>query len=255
MKFDELVNIVAKLRSPEGCPWDREQTRESLKPFLVEEFYELIDAFEEDDQEGIKEELGDLLFQIVLQSQLSREEGTFDINNVIEGIVQKMIGRHPHVFGEKDLKTSCDVSAWWEECKRSEGKHYKSALGGVPKSLPALIRAQKLQLKATKVGFDWERIEDVFDKLNEETGELKEAIVGKKNADIEDELGDMLFVLVRIANAVDVNPEYALRKTINKFIARFEYIEKKAEGQGRTLSDMTLDEMDALWNQAKKEMK
>jgi tetrapyrrole methylase family protein/MazG family protein len=255
MKFEELVDIVAKLRSPDGCPWDREQTRESLMPFLVEEFYELIDAFDERDQGGIKEELGDLLFQIVLQSQLSKEEGIFDINHVIEGITQKMVRRHPHVFGEKDLKTSDDVSNWWEEHKKSEGKDYNSAIGGVPKSLPALIRAQKLQLKATKVGFDWEKIEDVFGKLDEEIGELKDAIGKKNNAEMEDELGDILFVLVRVANSVDVNPEFALRKTINKFIARFEHIETQAAEQGRRLSEMTLAEMDALWDQAKRELK
>ena len=254
MKFEELVNIVAKLRSPDGCPWDRKQTKESLKPFLVEEFYELIDALEEDDPDGIKEELGDLLFQIVLQSQLSKEENVFDIDDVIGGISRKMVRRHPHVFGEKDLKTSDDVSKWWEEHKRSEGKGYSSAIGGVPKSLPALIRAQKLQEKATKVGFDWEKIEDVFNKLDEETGELKNAIKNGQYSEMEDELGDMFFVLVRISNFLNVNPEDALRKTIGKFVRRFERIEVLAEEQGRRLKDMTLDEMDALWKRAKKEL-
>lgn len=254
MKFEELVNIVAKLRSPDGCPWDREQTRESLKPFLVEEFYEVIDALDENDSEGTKEELGDLLFQIVLQSQLSEEEGIFSINDVIEGISRKMVRRHPHVFGDKDFKTSDDVSKWWEEHKRSEGKGHSSAIGGVPKSLPALIRAQKLQEKATKVGFDWEKIEDVFNKLDEETGELKDAIKTGQYSDMEDELGDMFFVLARIANFLNVNPEDALRKTNRKFVRRFERIEALAEEQGRRLQDMTLDEMDSLWNRAKKEL-
>ncbi len=252
MKFEELVDIVARLRSPEGCPWDREQTRESLKPFLVEEFYELIDALDEDDHEGIKEELGDLLFQIVLQSQLSKEEEIFNINDVVEGIARKMVRRHPHVFGEKDFKTSDDVSRWWEEHKKSEGKNHDSAIGGVPKSLPALVRAQKLQMKATKAGFDWKKIEDVFGKLDEEVGELKKALKDGKKAEIEDELGDIFFVLVRISNFLDINPEDSLRKTIRKFIGRFEHIETQAARQGRRMNDMTLAEMDALWERAKK---
>ncbi len=254
MKFEELVDIVARLRSPDGCPWDREQTRESLKPFLVEEFYELIDALDEDDPEGIKEELGDLLFQIVLQSQLSKEEEIFSINDVVEGIARKMVRRHPHVFGEKDLKTSDDVIRSWEEHKKSEGKNHGSAIGGVPKSLPALVRAQKLQMKATKAGFDWKKIEDVFGKLDEEVGELKKALKDGKKAEIEDELGDIFFVLVRISNFLDINPEDSLRKTIRKFIGRFEHIETEAARQGRRINDMTLAEMDALWERAKKDL-
>ncbi len=233
MKFDELVDIVAKLRGPDGCPWDREQTRESLKPFLIEEFYELIDAIDENDNNGIKEEMGDLLFQIVLQSQLFSEEGEFDVNEVIDGIARKMVSRHPHVFGDKVIETSDEVEVWWQEHKRREGKGYDSAIGGVPRALPALLRAQKIQLKASKVGFDWDSIGDVFGK-------------------IEDELGDLLFVLVRVANFVDVNPEDALRRTIRKFIGRFSYVENEASKQGRKLSEMTLAEMDVLWNEAKK---
>ncbi len=252
MKFEELVDIVTRLRSPGGCPWDREQTRESLKPFLVEEFYELIDALDEDDPEGIKEELGDLLFQIVLQSQLSKEEEIFSINDVVEGIARKMVRRHPHVFGEKDLKTSDDVIRSWAEHKKCEGKNHHSAIGGVPKSLPALVRAQKLQMKATKAGFDWEKIEDVFGKLDEEVGELKKALKDGKKAEIEDELGDIFFVLVRISNFLDINPEDSLRKTIRKFTGRFEHIETEAARQGRRINDMTLAEMDALWERAKK---
>jgi tetrapyrrole methylase family protein/MazG family protein len=253
MNFEELVNIVARLRSPEGCPWDREQTRESLKQYLVEEFYELIDTLEENDDKGMKEELGDLLFQIVLQSQLSKEENKFDIHDVVEGIVRKMIRRHPHVFGDKDLKTSGDVEVWWEEHKVNEGKGHASAIGGVPRSLPALLRAQKIQFKATKVGFDWEKIDDVFEKLEEEIKELKNALSRKKHEEIEDELGDLFFVLVRITNFVNVNPEDALRKTIRKFIKRFRYIETEASKMGKNLSDMTLAEMDVLWEEAKKE--
>jgi len=254
MSFEELVNIVAKLRGPDGCPWDKEQTRESLRPFLIEELYELIDALEENNPKGIQEELGDLLFQIILQSQLSKEDGQFDIYGVICGIIQKMVSRHPHVFGDKDLKTSEDVRIWWEEHKRNEGKSYDSAIGGVPKSLPALLRASEIQKKATNVGFDWNKIEDVFVKLDEEIKELKEALDKKNHKEIEDELGDILFVLVRIANFINVNPEDSLRKTINKFTRRFMHIEKEASRKYRRLNDMTLAEMDVLWNEAKKEL-
>lgn len=252
MNFDELVNIVAKLRGPDGCPWDREQDRESLKPYLVEEFYEVIDALDEDDPEGVREELGDLLFQIILQSQLYREEGIFDVNDVVDGIARKMISRHPHVFGDRELKTSEDVKEWWEEKKKKEGKNHKSAIGGVPRALPALLRAQKLQHKATKVGFDWDSIDGAFAKLEEEIMEFKDAVQKKRVDEIEEEIGDIFFVLVRIANFVNVNPENALRKTIRKFTERFNYIENEAAKQGRELSDMSLDEMEMLWNQAKK---
>jgi tetrapyrrole methylase family protein/MazG family protein len=254
MNFDDLINIVAKLRSPEGCPWDKEQTRETLKPYLFEEFYELIDAMEDNDSEGTREELGDLLFQVVLQSQLSKEDSQFDINDVVNGIAQKMVRRHPHVFGGKDLNTSSEVSEWWAEHKRKEGKTDPSAIGGVPHSLPALIRASQLQRKATSVGFDWEKIEDVIEKLDEELAEFKNALIKKNNDDIEDEIGDILFVLVRIANFVNVNPEDALRRTIRKFIQRFNYIENEASQQGKRLPEMTLEEMDVLWKKAKEEL-
>ena len=254
MNFDDLINIVSKLRSPEGCPWDKEQTRETLKPYLLEEFYELIDAMEDNDPEGIREELGDLLFQIVLQSQLSKDDAQFDINDVVDGIAQKMVRRHPHVFGNKDLKTSSDVSEWWAEHKRREGKIDSSAIGGVPNALPALIRASQLQRKATGVGFDWKKIEDVMEKLDEEIAEFKNALIEKKNNNIEDEIGDILFVLVRIANFVNVNPEDALRSTISKFIQRFKYMENGALQQGKQLPEMTLEEMDVLWKKAKEEL-
>jgi len=252
MKFDELVDIVAKLRGPGGCPWDREQTGETLKPFLVEEFYELIDAIDENDNDGIKEEMGDLLFQIVLQSQLFSEEGEFDVHEVVDGIARKMVKRHPHVFGDKVFETSGEVEEWWKEHKRNEGKGHDSAIGGVPRSLPALLRAQKIQLKASKVGFDWERIDDAFGKIEEEIKEFREAVQRNDRDEIEDELGDLFFVLVRIANFVDVKPEDALQRTIRKFISRFSYVENEAAKQGRKLSDMELAEMDVLWNEAKK---
>ncbi len=251
MRFEELVKIIEKLRGPEGCPWDREQTRESLKPFLIEELYELLDALDEDNPEGIREELGDMLFQIVLHCQLSKEQGLFDVNDVIESIVQKMVSRHPHVFGKKNLETTEEVMTWWEEHKKKEGKNMESVVEGIPKTLPALLKAQKIQAKASRVGFDWKKIEDVFEKLDEEIREFKHALKRKNRKEIEDELGDIFFVLVRISNFVGVNPEDALRKTISKFIHRFKHIEMKALEQGRRLSDMTLEEMDILWEETK----
>jgi tetrapyrrole methylase family protein/MazG family protein len=251
MHFDELVKIVEKLRGPGGCPWDKEQSRESLKPFLIEELHELLEALDENEPEKIKEELGDLLFHIVFHCHLSQEMGQFDISDVIKKIIDKMIRRHPHVFEKGEIKTSEAVVEKWEEIKRHEGKPKESVLEGIPKGLPALLGAQKLQCQVSRVGFDWERIEDVFKKLDEEIGELKRALDRKDQAAVEDEIGDILFVLVRISNFAKVNPEDALRKTISKFTQRFRHIEKRASEQGKRLSDMTLEEMDVLWKEAK----
>jgi len=253
MSLEKLIKIMEELRGDNGCPWDKEQTRGSLKPFLVEEVYELLEALDEEDTEKIKEELGDLLFQIVFHCQIAKEMGQFDVNDVIEGIVRKMMSRHPHVFGDADLKTSKEVLTHWEEHKRKEGKIQESLLDGVPETLPSLLRAHKLQDKASRVGFDWEGVEDVFKKLDEELQELRDAIGEKAEKAIEDELGDILFVIVRISNFVGVNPEEALRKTISKFIHRFRHIEIKAMEHGKRLSDMTLQEMDAFWEEAKKD--
>ena len=251
MDFKELLNIMEKLRGEKGCPWDKEQTRDSLKPYIVEEAYELLEAIEENDPEKIKEELGDLLFQIVFQSQIARENKEFDMSDIIDMIAKKMVSRHPHVFGNTTCSTSDEVVAQWEVQKKREGKLRESILEGVPETLPSLLRAHRLQKRAAGVGFDWERADDVFKKLDEELKEFKEAL-GTKNKDmIEDELGDIFFMLVNISRFIGVNPEDAHRKTISKFIHRFRYIEMKAAEQSRTLSDMTLDEMDKLWDEAK----
>jgi tetrapyrrole methylase family protein/MazG family protein len=251
MDFKELLNIMEKLRGEKGCPWDKEQTRESLKPYIVEEAYELLEAIEENDPEKIKEELGDLLFQIVFQSQIARENKEFDMPDIIDKIAKKMVSRHPHVFGNTTCSTSDEVVAQWELQKKREGKLRESILEGVPETLPSLLRAHRLQKRAAGVGFDWERADDVLEKLDEELKEFKEAL-GTKNKDkIEDELGDIFFMLVNISRFIGVNPEDAHRKTISKFIHRFRYIEMKAAEQGRRLSDMTLDEMDKLWDEAK----
>ena len=249
--FQKLVDIMARLRSEDGCPWDREQTRETLKPYLIEEAYEVLEALDEGNAQGLKEELGDLLFQIIFHAQIAKERGEFDIDDVIKKISEKMISRHPHVFGDERFETSKEVLKQWDERKKEEGKLRESVLEGVPKELPSLLRAHRLQSRASKVGFDWKRLEDVMDKLEEELGEFRAALAHKEKAAIEDELGDIFFVLVNISRFVGVNPEDALRKTIAKFISRFRYIERKAAEAGKGLSGMTLEEMDALWEEAK----
>lgn len=255
MDISELVSIMKELRSEKGCPWDREQTRASLKPFIVEEAYEVLDAIDGRDPKALREELGDLLFQIVFQCQIAAEQGEFTLSDVIGGIAGKMISRHPHVFGDADVRSSAEVLLKWDEHKKREGKQKDSILEGVPVALPALLQAQKLQARASKVGFDWERPDDLLGKLDEEIDEFKAAFHGKNIEETEDELGDVLFMLVNIARFIGLNPEEALRKTISKFISRFRYIEMSAKEQGRDLSDMTLAEMDALWDEAKQRKK
>jgi len=249
--LQKLIDIMETLRGEKGCPWDREQTRESLKPFLLEETYELLEALDEGNPKTIKEELGDLLFQIVFHCQIAREKNEFDINDVIEKISEKMIKRHAHVFGKARYKSHEELRRRWDEEKKREGKFKESILEGVPKALPSLLRAHKLQRKAARVGFDWKMTEDVFEKLEEEIKEFKDALKKKKQPEIEDELGDIFFMLVNISRFIGVNPEDALRKTISKFISRFRYIEMKASEQEKNLSDMTLEEMASLWDEAK----
>jgi len=251
MDFQKLLNIMEKLRGDKGCPWDKEQTRESLKPFILEEAYELIEAIESGDPEKMKEELGDLLFQIVFQCQVAKERREFEISDVIEKITKKMITRHPHVFGEAECRTSAEVIVQWEEQKKLEGKRRESILEGVPEALPSLLRAHRLQNRAASVGFDWDKVGDALKKLDEEVKEFKKALETKEKNEIGEELGDILFMLVNVSRFIGVNPEDALRKTIAKFISRFRYIEMKAADNGRKLSDMTLSEMDKLWEEAK----
>lgn len=250
-EFEELLEIVETLHGEKGCPWDKEQTRESLKPFLIEETYEVLEAIDEKNPENIKEELGDLLFQIVFHCQIAKKRKEFDIIDVIKGIAGKMTARHPHVFADAEYATSQEVLKQWEARKKEEGKNRESILEGIPKELPALVRAQRIQSRAARVGFEWDKLGDVFKKLEEELEEFRTALENKKQPEIEDELGDLFFVLVNIARFVGVNPEDALRKTISKFISRFRYIEMKAADTGKSLSDMTLEEMDAFWDEAK----
>ncbi len=252
--FKQLVDLMARLRRPDdGCPWDLKQTTESLKPFLVEECYEVIDALDEGDPAKVKEELGDLLFQIIFHARLAEENRQFTIQDVIASNVEKMVRRHPHVFGDEKVTTDKEVIANWEEIKKkekgSEGR--RSILEGVPRSMPSLIRAHKLQERAARVGFDWSRIDEALPKLDEEIQEFKESLKSKNAAKIEEELGDIFFMLVNLSRFLELNPEEALRKTISKFIHRFRYIEEKAADTGKALKDMTMDEMEALWQEAK----
>ncbi len=250
MDFDKLVGIMEALRTDGGCPWDREQTRQSLKPFLIEEAYELLEAIEEDDPAKIKEELGDLLFQIVFHARIAGEKGEFDMQDVIEAISTKMVSRHPHVFGGKSLRTADEVLDRWEEHKRQEGKLKESILEGIPGNLPALLKAHRVQERVSRVGFDWEKAEDVLEKVESEFDEFKAALKGSGN--IEEELGDILFTLVNLARFVKVNPDEALRKTTARFMHRFRYIETRARQEKRDLSGYTLEEMNQLWEEAKR---
>ena len=252
--FSQLVDLMARLRGPAGCPWDREQTPESLKPFLVEECYEVIEALDEGSPDKIKEELGDLLFQIIFHARIAEEQGAFTIQDVISAIVDKMTRRHPHVFGEEKVSTSGEVLANWEEIKKQEKTHQErtSILDGVPQGMPALLRAHGIQKRAARVGFDWAHLNEALPKLDEELAEFKESLKTKDAAAIEEELGDIFFMLVNISRFLEINPEDALRKTISKFIHRFRYIEENAAESGRSLNEMTLDEMEELWQEAKK---
>lgn len=261
-RFNNLLKIMSKLRGKNGCPWDKEQTRESLKPFIIEEAYEVIEAIDEKSPENLKEELGDLLLQVVFHAQIAKEGKEFDMEDILTALEEKLIRRHPHVFesphtplykrGEGGIDAK-EVLVQWERIKKEEKANSKreSMLDSVPKELPALLRAHRLQDKASRVGFDWKHINDVFAKVEEEIKEFKSAVEEKKPDEIEDELGDIFFALVNVARFLEINPEDALRKTISKFISRFRYIEEKAKEAGRELSDMTLEEMDKFWEEAK----
>jgi XTP/dITP diphosphohydrolase len=246
--FERLLTIMDELR--EKCPWDKKQTLESLRHLTIEETYELADAILEKDMPNIKKELGDILLHIVFYARIASETNTFDIADVINALCDKMIHRHPHIYGDVQVENEQDVKENWEKLKLKEGN--KSVLGGVPVSLPSLVKASRIQDKARAVGFDWERPEQVWEKVQEEIGELKQEI--ESNAPlskVEDEFGDVLFSLVNYARFLNINPEDALEKTNKKFIKRFQYLESEAGKMGKQLSEMTLAEMDVYWNRAK----
>ncbi len=244
-KFIELINILKILRGPNGCPWDKKQTSKSLIPYLLEETYEVIEAIENDDNISLKEELGDLLLHILFQAEISNDQNKFNIYDCLNHISNKLINRHPNIFNDENNEKS------WEELKKKE-KNRDSVLDGVPKTLPALSRAQRIQEKASSVGFDWKNINPVIDKIDEEIVELKEAINENDIEKINDEMGDVLFSLINLCRFLKINSESALRSTISKFEFRFKNIEKLADQKKLRLSDLSLEEMDDMWNKVKK---
>jgi XTP/dITP diphosphohydrolase len=244
-----LVDIMNELRVK--CPWDREQTISSLRKNTIEETYELVDAIDEGSMEHLREELGDLLLHIVFYSKIGSEQGAFDLGDVANGISDKLVYRHPHVFADVHADTPTEVKHNWEQLKQREGKKRRGVLAGVPKALPAMVKAYRMGEKAAATGFDWEQREDVWDKVREETEELRAEIVVGDRARAEEEFGDLFFALINAARLYDIDPEQALERTNKKFIYRFNYMEERAAEAGRNLSEMTLPEMDALWNEAK----
>jgi XTP/dITP diphosphohydrolase len=246
--FSRLLTIMDELR--EQCPWDRKQTMETLRPLTIEEMYELADAIVKNDLDEVKKELGDVMLHLVFYAKIGAEKGAFDITDVLNGICDKLVHRHPHIYSDVKVSGEEEVKQTWEKLKLKEGK--SSVLEGVPVSLPAMVKATRIQEKARGVGFDWDNQEQVWDKLQEELEELKAEVDAGNSTEIEAEFGDLLFSMINYARFLEVNPENALEKTNQKFIKRFQYLEKGAAASGRKLQDMTLAEMDAFWNEAKK---
>lgn len=245
--FDRLLTIMDELR--EQCPWDKKQTLQTLRHLTIEETYELGDAILDNDLEEIKKELGDLLLHIVFYAKIGSETNDFDIADVANGICEKLINRHPHIYGDVKVKDEEDVKRNWETIKLKEGK--KSVLEGVPSSLPALVKANRIQEKVAGVGFDWEKPEQVFEKLEEELAEFQDEVKAENRAKMEAEFGDVLFSMVNYARFLDINPENALERTNKKFIGRFQFLEKKAKEAGKSLKELSLAEMDVFWEEAK----
>jgi MazG family protein len=265
--FEKLVALQERLLAPDGCPWDREQTHESLRTYLIEEAYEVLDALESGDPDKFAEEMGDLLLQIIFHSELAARAGRFDIGDVIERVHTKMVRRHPHVFGKDKARTAAQVLKNWEHLKAEERRmdradrglkysaatqeHDPSLLDGIPRSLPAILEAYQLTRRAARVGFDWTNIAGVLDKLREETGELETEIAAGNRAAVESEVGDLLFAAVNVARFLKLDPEIALKKANRKFIDRFRQMETRSAAEGRKLADLNAAELDALWEQAK----
>jgi MazG family protein len=254
-KFQQLIDIMARLRAPGGCAWDREQTFESIKPYTLEETYEVLDAIDRRDWDDLRSELGDFMLQAVFFAQMASEEKLFDIGDALDAINQKLIRRHPHVFADESAQTGEDVKKRWDEIKAEERKEKKEApqdlLANVPRALPALVEAQQITSRAARVGFDWSQKSEVMEKLEEELGEFEDACQRGTQEQIEDELGDLLFVLVNLARFVKVDPEQALRRTNAKFRQRFGHVERRLEAQGKKVSGTPIQELEALWQEAK----
>lgn len=253
--IDRLLDVMRKLRAPDGCPWDIKQTHETLKSDLIEEAYEVIDAIESGNPSELEEELGDLLLQVVFHAQISSEAGEFQFDSVANGISDKLIRRHPHVFGEVSVANADEVLQNWDAIKKSEkqdeGGGLKSIVAGIPRHLPALQKAHQVQKRAARAGFDWDNIDDVFAKLHEEIDEVKEAISRNHEEDIRDELGDLLFSVVNVSRYLGHNPEELLNHNVKKFIGRFQYVENKVHASGKAFSAFSLEELDRFWDQAK----
>ncbi len=249
-EFLRLVEIMAKLRDAEGCPWDREQTYESLRQFLLEEAFEVLELIDEKQYDGLKYELGDLLLQVIFHAQIAEEEGRFTIVDVLKNINEKLIYRHPNVFGDAKINSAAEQIINWEKLKKKKDQN-RSVIAGVPRALPALLRAHRIQAKAATVGFDWMKISDVWKKMDEEIDELREAENEENIEKIEEEYGDLLFVMVNLSRFLRINPEDSLRKATEKFIKRFHQVEAIADMQNRSLEDMTLEEMDQIWDEVK----
>ena len=254
-KFQQLVDIMARLRGPDGCPWDREQTFDTIKPFLLEETYEVMDAIDARDWRELAGELGDLLLQAVFFSQMAAEQNLFDIETALDAINSKLVRRHPHVFGDEVARTESDVRRIWGEIKagekKSKGQGEAGLLDGISRSAPALVEAQQIAYRAAHAGFDWENADQVIEKLDEELAELAQARKAAAPDELEDEIGDLLFVLVNLARFVKVDPEQALRRTNAKFRRRFGYMESRLAERGKTPAAASMDEMEALWQEAK----
>jgi MazG family protein len=254
-KFQELVEIMARVRAPGGCPWDRRQTFDTIKSYLLEEAYEVMDAIDARDWPGLEEELGDLLLQPVFFAEMAREQGLFSIADSLAAITEKLIRRHPHVFGDAQAETPEEVLTRWDEIKRQEkngAAKAESILDGVPRALPALVEADKIGRKAAKVGFEWPSVDGVIEKLREETQELQEACARGNQEHIEHEIGDLLFNVVNLARHLKVDPEQALRKMNGRFRERFGYIEREIAAAGGTLEEASLERMEELWQEAKR---
>lgn len=251
--LEDLVELMATLRGENGCPWDKKQTKATIRPYIIEETYEVAEAVDENDPVMLKEELGDLLFEIVFYAQMMREEDGIDIYDIIAGIHAKMVRRHPHIFGDTSVSGADEVVVNWEQIKQEEKKGKRtSVLEGVPKDLPSLLRAHRLQSKASNVGFQWENFQQVIEKLDEEFYELRHAYKSGDAEQLEEEFGDMLFVMVSVARFLNINPDNALQKAIQKFTRRFQRIERHVKAEGRQWSEMSVDEMETLWQEAKR---
>jgi len=251
-EFGKLCEIVARLRAPGGCPWDREQTHESLLPGLIEEAYEVAGAVRADDNANFREELGDLLLLIVMHAEIACEGGQFNIGNVVRDVTEKLIRRHPHVFGKSDARDAGAVLKQWEAIKRDEKKSDQHYLASLPDALPALMRAQKAQSKVARVNFDWTELTDVIAKVEEELEETKSAMASQDRQQIEDEIGDLLFAVVNLARKCKLDAESGLQAATDKFVARFNCLEDELQARGKRLGNVDLAEMDAIWNRIKK---